>query len=279
MDKNYEQFRQRLQDYEQQPDEHLWEHVSKELRKSKFSYLAVSVIAAAVLLLGFVGVLLFTPVATNNKIASIENPIETVALHNAENETPIRQNESAKEKNESPIHFAETAKENASIAEAESQVPASVNPMASPVVGNESERLPMQSMQQHNALPATQIAKETVSERAKEEPAESVELTKSSSDDAIGDTVRTQLFIPNAFTPGESTNNIFKPAYAEVSSYRMDIYNSRGVLVFTSDNISHGWNGTFNGKDALQGGYYYIVKFTDAKGNIHTQKGSLMLIR
>lgn len=279
MDKNYEQFRQRLQDYEQQPDERLWEQMSKELRKSKFSYLAVSVIAAAVLLLGFVGVLLFTPVATSNKIASIENPIETVALHNAENETPIRQNESAKEKNETPIHFAETAKENASIAEAESQVSATVNPMAAPVVRNESEHLPMQSMRQHNAPPAAQIAKETVSERAKEEPAESVELTKSSSDNAIGDTVRTQLFIPNAFTPGKSTNNIFKPAYAEVSSYRMDIYNSRGVLVFTSDDISRGWNGTFYGKDALQGGYYYIVKFIDVKGNIRTQKGSLMLIR
>ena len=51
MDKNYEQFRERLQDYKQQPDERLWENVSKELNKPKHGYLTVSVIVATVLLL------------------------------------------------------------------------------------------------------------------------------------------------------------------------------------------------------------------------------------
>lgn len=279
MDKNYEQFRERLQDYEQQPDERLWKNVSKELSKPKHTYLIVSVIVATVLLAGFVGMLALAPEKAEKEIAKAETYPETTVQRQLADETANEQNEMPKEFTETPICKNETAKENIIVAEVDNQIVETVNPAT---ITNHYEAAVMprnQVVGTPKVVSATPPAQKSAAKPTNTEIIEPVASTKTSSDISMKDTVRTQLFIPNAFTPGESTNNIFKPAYAELSAYRMDIYNSRGVLIFTANDINHGWDGTFNGGDAMQGGYYYIVKFTDTKGNTHTQKGSLMLIR
>lgn len=279
MDKNYEQFRERLQDYEQQPDERLWKNVSKELNKPKHTYLTVSVIVATVLLAGFVGMLALAPEKAEKEIAKTETYPEPTVQRQLADETAIEQNDTPKKNTGTMIRKNETAKENTVIAEVDNQVVETINPTT---VTNHHEAAVMPRNQvagTPKVVSATPPAQKSAAKPANTEIIEPEAGTKTSSDIHPEDIVRTQLFIPNAFTPGESTNNIFKPAYAELSAYRMDIYNSRGVLIFTANDINHGWDGTFNGGDAMQGGYYYIVKFTDTKGNTHTQKGSLMLIR
>lgn len=279
MDKNYEQFRERLQDYEQQPDERLWENVSKELNKPKHGYLTVSVIVATVLLAGFVGMLALAPEKAEKEIARTEPYSEPTVQRQLADETAIEQNDTSKKITGTMIRKNETAKENTVIAEVDNQVVETINPTT---VTNHHEAAVMPRNQvagTPKVVSATPPAQKSAAKPAHTEIIEPEAGTMTFSDIRPEDTVR--IFIPNAFTPGESTNNIFKPksAYAELSAYRMDIYNSRGVLIFTANDINHGWDGTFNGGDAMQGGYYYIVKFTDTKGNTHTQKGSLMLIR
>lgn len=279
MDKNYEQFRERLQDYEQQPDERLWKNVSKELNKPKHTYLTVSVIVATVLLAGFVGMLALAPEKAEKEIAKTETYPEPTVQRQLADETAIEQNDTPKEFIQTPIRKNETAKENTVVAEPDNQSIISLNPMS---VNNHEESAIMgqnQVVRSQNVISITPLAQKPMAKSANTEIIEPETRTKASSDLSLKDTVRTQLFIPNAFIQGSGKNGIFKPAYAEVSAYRMDIYNSRGVLIFTANDINHGWDGTFNGGDAMQGGYYYIVKFTDTKGNTHTQKGSLMLIR
>lgn len=279
MDKNYEQFRERLQDYKQQPDERLWKNVSKELNKPKHTYLTVSVIVATVLLAGFVGMLALAPEKAEKEIAKTETYPEPTVQRQLADETAIEQNDTPKEFIQTPIRKNETAKENTVIAEVDNQVVETINPTT---VTNHHETAVMPRNQVAGTPKVVSATPPAQKSAAKPEHTEIIEPeagTMTFSDIRPEDTVR--IFIPNAFTPGESTNNIFKPksAYAELSAYRMDIYNSRGVLIFTANDINHGWDGTFNGGDAMQGGYYYIVKFTDTKGNTHTQKGSLMLIR
>lgn len=93
------------------------------------------------------------------------------------------------------------------------------------------------------------------------------------------DTVRSQLFVPNAFTPLSDKNNLFKPAQAAVSDYRMNIYNRQGVLLFDSEDITHGWDGRSKGEVCPSGTYVYVISFRDTEGKPHTQKGTLMLLK
>ena len=59
----------------------------------------------------------------------------------------------------------------------------------------------------------------------------------------------------------------------------MNIYNSNGILVFTTNNIEIGWDGNYKNNPQPMGVYVYVVKFTNKNGETSTQKGELMLIR
>ncbi|MBP7496595.1 MAG: gliding motility-associated C-terminal domain-containing protein [Bacteroidales bacterium] len=68
------------------------------------------------------------------------------------------------------------------------------------------------------------------------------------------------LFIPSAFTPNEDNiNDIFLPAIKYVTKYNLYIYNRWGEILFSSDNINEGWNGSFNNTFSPQGVYLYSI--------------------
>lgn len=87
--------------------------------------------------------------------------------------------------------------------------------------------------------------------------------------------------IPNAFTPnGDGTNEIFMPlTAAEITNYQLDIFTLNGQHIFTSRNIDYGWNGEFQGNPANKGTYIYVIKYKDATGKEHIDKGQLLLMR
>lgn len=105
---------------------------------------------------------------------------------------------------------------------------------------------------------------------------------KSAVNSSMDDTI---LWIPNAFTPAsnDGTNTVFKPRLSHpgesISNYKMAIYNRRGMLVFRSDSLNQGWNGTYNGRPMPQGAYVYIIYYTDKDNLRHTRKGTVTLIR
>lgn len=98
--------------------------------------------------------------------------------------------------------------------------------------------------------------------------------------------VKDQLlyYVPNTFTPdGDEHNNEFKPvmtAGMDPHDYQLLIFNRWGELLFQSNDISVGWDGTYNGEYVQEGTYVWTLRFgmmdTD---EIRTDKGHITLLR
>jgi gliding motility-associated-like protein len=68
------------------------------------------------------------------------------------------------------------------------------------------------------------------------------------------------LFVPNAFSPnGDGVNDVFKPVADCDIVYSMQIFNKWGAIVFSTNNIEVGWDGTFNGASVQKGKYSYVI--------------------
>ncbi len=72
-------------------------------------------------------------------------------------------------------------------------------------------------------------------------------------------------YIPNSFTPdGDMYNQVFKPFFTagfDIYQYNMQIYNRWGEIVFETNNLDFGWDGSYGleGTDALPGSYTYKI--------------------
>lgn len=90
-----------------------------------------------------------------------------------------------------------------------------------------------------------------------------------------------QIFVPNTFTPnGDGNNDIFIPQGFGVDKIElMRIYNRWGELIFETQNISNGWDGTFNGKPAQPGVYVYYIEAFCLNGEKSFKKGNVTLLR
>ncbi len=92
--------------------------------------------------------------------------------------------------------------------------------------------------------------------------------------------VSTLFDVPNAFTPnGNGLNDkIFVKGFG-ISKISWNIYNRWGILVFSTNNYSEGWDGRFKGDLQPQDVYHYtlIVDFFDNKRE--TRSGDITLLR
>ena len=89
------------------------------------------------------------------------------------------------------------------------------------------------------------------------------------------------LFIPNAFTPnGDGTNDVFMPKGQFILSFDMTIFNRWGDLIFRSNDLNKGWDGTGNNDTDIsqQDVYVYKIKVTyNNKDNVtSTQKSEFI---
>jgi gliding motility-associated-like protein len=85
-----------------------------------------------------------------------------------------------------------------------------------------------------------------------------------------------QLHFPTAFTPnGDGLNDIFRPKGTFVRSYRLQIYDSKGSLLFESSNMEEGWDGA----QAPPGSYLYRAVAEDYLGRQYSFEGVVTLIR
>jgi gliding motility-associated-like protein len=90
------------------------------------------------------------------------------------------------------------------------------------------------------------------------------------------------LDMPNAFSPnGDGLNDTFKPVtYPEkVKSYSMYIYDRWGMQLFFSNEITKGWDGTYQGSSLQPGIYNYVVKYSNPSGAIREKRGGVMVVR
>jgi hypothetical protein len=88
------------------------------------------------------------------------------------------------------------------------------------------------------------------------------------------------LDVPNAFTPGRfGENGIIKVKGFGIRKLTWKIFNRWGQLVFQSNNIYNGWDGTFKGKLQPMDVYSYILEADLTNGKTVTKTGDITLIR
>ncbi len=93
---------------------------------------------------------------------------------------------------------------------------------------------------------------------------------------------------PNAFRPSSnnSLNNVFKVVgeFGGFKSYKMNIFNRWGQLVFESEDPEEGWDGTYKGEDAPHGTYVYYAFFESYESGVQSsveieKRGTIILLR
>ncbi len=93
------------------------------------------------------------------------------------------------------------------------------------------------------------------------------------------------LFIPNAFTPGnkDGVNDVFKPVVKNIQDYELRIFNRWGEMIFKTNDVNEGWDGTINGKNCQMDVYVYQIDYSynsEFKGLIQKQNiGTFTLYR
>ncbi|WP_426292535.1 gliding motility-associated C-terminal domain-containing protein [Dyadobacter endophyticus] len=88
------------------------------------------------------------------------------------------------------------------------------------------------------------------------------------------------VFVPDAFTPnGDGFNDILEAKSEQLQSFNISVMNRWGVVVFHSDDIAKGWDGTVEGTSAPVGYYYYKMTFVDDINQTVEKSGTFMLLR
>lgn len=89
------------------------------------------------------------------------------------------------------------------------------------------------------------------------------------------------IFIPTAFTPNnDGKNDVLKPIPVGIT--RLDyfrIYNRWGQLVFETNEIGKGWDGSIKGNPQGSGTFVFVAQGIDYTGKIVFKKGTCVLIR
>jgi gliding motility-associated-like protein len=102
-----------------------------------------------------------------------------------------------------------------------------------------------------------------------------------STSDEITIEQETRVIIPNAFTPGLPPNDIFRPllAFIDVNGYVFSIYNKWGQMIFSTDDPSEGWDGTFQGDYVASDAYVYLIVYRTPEGQINEKRGTVTVVR
>ncbi len=90
-----------------------------------------------------------------------------------------------------------------------------------------------------------------------------------------------EIYVPSAFTPnGDSKNDVLRPVMYGIKKLNyFRIYNRWGQLFYQTSDASLGWDGFFRGiKQEMQTLVWY-VEGVGVDGNIHSKKGTSILIR
>jgi len=92
------------------------------------------------------------------------------------------------------------------------------------------------------------------------------------------------FFVPNAFTPdNDEFNNIFKPIFASgysYESYNFMIFNRWGDMIFETEEIHEGWDGTFKGSMVQDGVYTWKLNVKNSVSDHHEEHvGHVSILR
>lgn len=89
------------------------------------------------------------------------------------------------------------------------------------------------------------------------------------------------FYVPNAFTPNnDGLNDQLKPIAIGLKSMKyFNVYNRAGQLIFTTQKLNKGWDGTFKGSPQDSNTFVWTAEGVDYLGNLIVDKGTFTLIR
>lgn len=90
------------------------------------------------------------------------------------------------------------------------------------------------------------------------------------------------LYIPNAFTPNDDgKNDFFVPSGIGYSVMRLFIFNRWGDEIYSTEDITKGWDGKDRKHQQIceEGTYIYVVKIVDFKNTPHEYNGVVSLLK
>lgn len=87
--------------------------------------------------------------------------------------------------------------------------------------------------------------------------------------------------MPNVFSPnGDGLNDYFNHKQLENIDIRaITIYNRWGQVLFKTEDLLEGWDGTFEGENCPSGTYYWLASYVDFREGTKTLKGFVTLLR
>jgi gliding motility-associated-like protein len=90
-----------------------------------------------------------------------------------------------------------------------------------------------------------------------------------------------EVTFPSAFSPNaDGINDLFKAnSNSKATNFKIQIYDRRGVLISTSNELHNCWNGEYKGIAMPTATYFWIATFTTQQNKSAVQKGSVTLIR
>lgn len=97
----------------------------------------------------------------------------------------------------------------------------------------------------------------------------------------IGTSCISTFHIPSAFSPNrDGINDTFKPNLVNFENYTLLIFNRWGEIIFQTENVEEGWDGTFGGEMVMDGIYFYSIRFiTTEDGAFKTLNGPVHVLR
>ncbi|QHS59158.1 T9SS type B sorting domain-containing protein [Chitinophaga agri] len=88
------------------------------------------------------------------------------------------------------------------------------------------------------------------------------------------------VFVPTAFSPnGDGQNDVFRIKLQDaITDYRLAVYGRWGQLVYETRDAGASWNGRYKEAPLPAGSYVWTMTYTDSKGQLMQQQGTIMLI-
>lgn len=90
-----------------------------------------------------------------------------------------------------------------------------------------------------------------------------------------------EIYVPTAFTPnGDTQNDILRPVMFGIKKLRyFRVYNRWGQMFYQTVDAGKGWDGYFKGQRQEMQTVVWYVEGLGVDGNVHTKKGTTVLIR
>ena len=95
----------------------------------------------------------------------------------------------------------------------------------------------------------------------------------------VDEVPRTELYVPNTFTPNADWHNEVFTVYGKnIKEYSLKIFNRWGDLLFESNDIQKHWDGYFKGRKVDENKYLYYIEIIGEDDVLFTKSGIINLI-